>query len=112
MWSFLRQPSEVAKAIASEFEAGLLTKACVSPHSISELGTTYLGKTVTVTWYPAYVAKRRLRTLSIDGSEAVFPESVDSSHIFKAALRRADRLIHDKMAELETLRATQASNNQ
>ncbi len=96
--------SVVAKEIAATFQSGALTVANISPRSISELGTTYLGKPVLVTWYPGGFGPRRLRTISVDGTEGVFPDGADAKLIFKAALSRADRLIDAKMAELEGLR--------
>lgn len=91
-------PSPAAKEIAKAFERGELTTVDVSPMSISELATMYNGHQVVVTWYPGPF--RHIRTLVIDGSEGVFPSSNDAAYIFAAALRRADRILDDKMAEL------------
>jgi hypothetical protein len=66
--------------------------------SISELATLYMDHHVMVTWYPG--PPRQIRTLVVDGSEGVFPSSNDSYYIFAAALKRADRILDDKMAEL------------
>jgi hypothetical protein len=91
-------PSAAAKGIAEAFEKGELTKIDVSPMSISELATTYMGHQIVISWYPG--PPRHIRTLVVDGSEGVFPSSNDSYYIFNAALDRADRILDDKMAEL------------
>ena len=97
--------SDLAKEIADAFGTEIITHSDISPHSISELGINYLGKPIIVTWYPGRV--RRFRTLNVDGTEGVFPANKDSKHIFRAALRRADNLITEKMSELEDVRRAQ-----
>ena len=104
-----KEISEVAKGVAEAFERGELSLIDVSPNSVSELGTSYLGKSVRITWYPGKPGLRHLRTLTLDGTEGIFPDSADSEFIFKAALRRADRLIDDKMDELESIRQSASS---